>query len=437
MKRTALTKLVEWKQKKDRKPLIIRGARQVGKTWLMKEFARLEYKNCAYINFESSPHLKNLFLTNFDIKRILTAISIEVGFIPDEQDTLIILDEIQEAEGGLTALKYFNENAPQYHVMAAGSLLGVALSRGTSFPVGKVDFLDLYPLSFIEFLEATGEQSLVKLLVIADWQTITIFKDKFTERLKQYYFVGGMPEVVDSFIKELNYSKIRNLQENLLKAYEQDFSKYASHRIVPRIRMLWYSIPSQLAKENRKFIYGLIKQGARAKEYEEAINWLSDCGLLHKVHVVNKPAVPLKAYEDLKSFKLYIVDVGLLGAMAGLDAKTLLHGNELFTEFKGALTEQFVLQQLLLQNTGSINYWATQNSRAEVDFVIQCQEHVIPIEVKSEENLQAKSLKVYQDKFNPSVTIRVSMANYRKESTLINLPLYAVNSLTQLINANQ
>ncbi len=434
MKRDALATLIQWKQQQNRKPLIIRGARQVGKTWLMKEFAQLQYKQCAYINFESSPHLKDLFLTNYDIKRILTAISIEVNFIPQKKDTLIILDEIQEAEGGLTSLKYFYENAPQYHVMAAGSLLGVALSSGASFPVGKVDFLDLYPLAFTEFLEATGDQSLIQLLEIADWQTITLFKDKFIERLKQYYFVGGMPEVVHSFTKELNYLKIRKLQENLLKAYEQDFSKHAPHRIVPRIRMLWHSIPSQLAKENRKFIYGLIRQGARAKEYEEAINWLTDCGLLHKVYLVNKPAMPLKAHEDLKSFKLYMVDVGLLGAMAGLDAKTLLHGNVLFSEFKGALTEQYVLQQLLLQNTGNINYWATQHARAEVDFLLQWQNQVIPIEVKSEENLQAKSLKVYKNKFNPSVTIRVSMANYRLESTLINLPLYAVNMLTQQVH---
>jgi len=433
MKREALTNLIQWKQKNDRKPLVIRGARQVGKTWLMKEFARLEYSRYAYINFESSSHLRSLFLTDFDIERILTAISIEAGFLPT-QDDLIIFDEIQEAEGGLTALKYFHENAPQYHVIAAGSLLGVALNSGTSFPVGKVEFLDLHPLTFTEFLEATGEHSLVQLLNKIDWQTITLFKNKFIERLKQYYFVGGMPEIVQLFTKELNFLKVRELQINLLKAYEQDFSKHAPNRIVPKIRMLWHSVPSQLAKENRKFIYGLIKKGARAKEYEEALNWLTDCGLLHKVYRVNKPAVPLKAYEDLKSFKLYIVDIGLLGAMAGLDAQSLLHGNVLFSEFKGALTEQFVLQQLLVQNICNINYWSSQNARAEVDFVIQRENQVIPIEVKSEENLRAKSLKVFQNKFNPPVTIRVSMANYRQESTLINVPLYTVNMLMQLLD---
>ncbi len=433
MKREALTNLIQWKQKNDRKPLVIRGARQVGKTWLMKEFARLEYNRYVYINFESSSHLRSLFLTDFDIERILTAISIEVGFLPT-QDDLIIFDEIQEAEGGLTALKYFHENAPQYHLIAAGSLLGVALNSGTSFPVGKVEFLDLHPLTFTEFLEATGEHSLVQLLNKVDWKTITLFKNKFIERLKQYYFVGGMPEIVQLFTKELNFLKVRELQINLLKAYEQDFSKHAPNRIVPKIRMLWHSVPSQLAKENRKFIYGLIKKGARAKEYEEALNWLTDCGLLHKVYRVNKPTVPLKAYEDLRSFKLYIVDIGLLGAMAGLDAQSLLHGNVLFSEFKGALTEQFVLQQLLVQNIGNINYWSSQNARAEVDFVIQRENQVIPIEVKSEENLRAKSLKVYQNKFNPPVTIRVSMANYRQESTLINVPLYTINMFMQLLN---
>jgi len=437
MKRNALINLVKWKQKNDRKPLIIKGARQVGKTWLMKEFARLEYKYCAYINFESSPHLKNLFIANYDINRILMAISIEVGFNPTEQDTLIVLDEIQEAEGALTSLKYFYENAPQYHIMAAGSLLGVILGSKTSFPVGKVDFLELYPLTFTEFLEATNDQPLVQVLHLFDWSTVELFKTKLVERLKQYYFVGGMPEAVQTFVNGFDIKKIREVHQNLLNAYEQDFSKHAPHSIVPRIRMLWHSIPAQLAKENRKFIYGLIKKGARAKEYEEAINWLIDCGLLLKVYQVNKPALPLKAYEDLKSFKLYMLDVGLLGAMAGLDAKTLLLGNKLFTEFKGAITEQFVLQQLLPQKIESINYWSAQNARAEVDFLLQWQGKVIPVEVKSEENLQAKSLRVYQDKFSPSISIRVSMTNYRKQSILINLPLYAVNNLTQLIDAKE
>jgi len=435
MKRTAQTYLKNWKQKPDRKPLIIRGARQVGKTWLMKEFARLEYKRCAYINFESSPHLTNLFTTDFNINRILTAISIETGFLPDEQDTLIVFDEIQEAKGGLTALKYFYENTPEYHIMAAGSLLGVTLANKTSFPVGKVNFLDLHPLTFVEFLEALGEQSLVQLLQKPDWPTIALFKTKFIDRLKQYYFVGGMPEAVLTFINAFNPKKIREVQEDLLNAYEQDFGKHAPQGIVPRIRMLWHSVPSQLAKENRKFIYGLIRQGARAKEYEEAINWLADCGLLHRVYRVNRPGIPLKGYIDLKSFKLYLLDIGLLGAMAGLEAKTLLYGNQLFSEFKGALTEQFVLQQLLHQEANSINYWSAKNARAEVDFLVQWQEQIIPVEVKAEENLRSKSLRVYREKFNPVTTLRISMADYRAEPALINLPLYAVNRLTHTLNA--
>ncbi len=434
MKRLALSALLQWKQKNDRKPLIISGARQVGKTWLMKEFARQEYKRCAYLNFESSPHLKSIFLADFDITRMLTAISIEAGFMPDPQDTLIILDEIQEAEGGLTSLKYFYENASGYHVMAAGSLLGVALGNKTSFPVGKVDFLDLHPLTFPEFLEASGDQSLVQLLDKPDWPMITAFRNKFIERLKQYYFVGGMPQAVLTFIKEGDFKKVREAQQNLLNAYEQDFSKHAPHAIVPRIRMLWNSIPSQLGKENKKFIYGLIRQGARAKEYEVAINWLTDCGLVHKVYNVSKPSIPLKAYEDARSFKLFLMDVGLLGAMSGLDAKTILQGNELFVEFKGALTEQYVLQQLLTQNAGGIYYWSAQNTRAEIDFLFQWEGQVVPIEVKAEENLQAKSLKVYQEKFTPHISVRTSMADFRVGDTLINLPLYAVNILSKLIS---
>jgi len=435
MKRIALANLIQWKNKNGRKPLVIRGARQVGKTWLMKEFARQEYPQCAYLNFESSPHLRNLFVTDFNVQRILTAISIEVGFMPSVGDTLIVLDEIQEAEGGLTALKYLYENAPKYHVMAAGSLLGVAIGNKTSFPVGKIDFLDLYPLTFMEFLEATGDQSLVQLIAQSDWQTVTLFKAKLIERLKQYYFVGGMPEVVKAFIKEPDFKNIREIQRNLLNAYEQDFSKHAPNAVVPRIRMLWNAIPVQLGKENKKFIYGLIRKGARAKEYEQAINWLVDCGLIHKVYNTSKAAMPLKAYQDLKSFKLYLLDVGLLGAMAGLDARTILLGNEMFTEFNGALTEQYVLQQLLLENIDGIYYWSPQNAQAEVDFIIQLEGKVVPVEVKAEENLQAKSLKVFQEKFNPSVSIKTSMTDFRINGKLINLPLYAVSLLYSLIES--
>jgi predicted AAA+ superfamily ATPase len=434
MKRIETEELIRWKGSNSRKPLIIRGARQVGKTWLVKDFARQQYQQTAYINFESSPNLKGLFADNYDIRRILTAIQIETGINIDPANTIIILDEIQEAAGGLTALKYFQENASEYHVIAAGSLLGVALGGNSSFPVGKVEFLDLHPLGFTEFLEAVGEGRLTELLRSRDWSLITSFKTRYQELLRQYYYVGGMPEAVLSFSQKKNFQEVRRIQQAILTSYEQDFSKHPPTAIVPRIRMLWNSIPSQLAKENRKFVYGLIRSGARAKEYEQAMAWLIDCGLIHKVHNVSKPGIPLKAYEELNAFKLFSVDVGLLAAMTALDAKTLIEGNEIFTEFKGSLTEQYVLQQLLQQKPDAIFYWAPENARAEIDFLIQASGQVIPIEVKGEENLKAKSLAVYREKFNPIISIRTSMSDYRKEKSLINLPLYAIGEFLSVIN---
>jgi predicted AAA+ superfamily ATPase len=429
MKRIEIEELVIWKGSDSRKPLIVRGVRQVGKTWLMKEFARQQYQQTAYINFESSPGLKGVFADNYDIRRILAAIQIETNVTIDPANTLIILDEIQEAEGGLTALKYFQENAPEYHVIAAGSLLGVALGGNTSFPVGKVEFLDLHPLGFKEFLEAVGEGRLVELLNSRDWLLINSFKTRYQDLLRQYCYVGGMPEAVLSYSQKKDFREVRRIQLAILSSYEQDFSKHAPATMVPRIRMLWNSIPSQLAKENRKFIYGLIRTGSRAKEYEQAMAWLIDSGLIHKVHNVSKPGIPLKAYEDLSAFKLFVVDVGLLAAMTALDAKTLITGNEIFTEFRGSLTEQYVLQQLLLKKPEGIYYWAPENARAEIDFLIQFSGQVIPIEVKAEENLKAKSLAVYREKFNPGISIRTSMSEYRKEKSLINIPLYGIGEL--------
>ena len=426
MNRREMATLLKWKQSAGRKPLIIQGARQVGKTWLMKAFGRLEYQNVAYVNFESNSSLKTLFTDNFDIDRILTAIQIETSVKVEADKTLIILDEIQEAPGALTSLKYFYENAPQYHVIAAGSLLGVALSAKTSFPVGKVEFMEIYPFDFSEFLDALNEKPLVDLLKSQDWTLIKTFKAKYIDLLKQYYYVGGMPEAVLSFSRNTNFKEVREIQRQILIAYEQDFSKHAPNDIVPRIRMLWNSIPAQLAKENRKFIYGLIRQGARAKDYELAINWLNDCGLIHKVNNVNKPAMPLKAYEDLSAFKLFLVDVGLLAAMTDLDVKSLLEGNNVFEEFKGALTEQYMLQQLIAQKNTSVYYWSPENGRSEIDFLVQLSGEVIPIEVKAAENLQAKSLKVYCQKYKPKTAIRTSMSDYRQEEWLTNVPLYAV-----------
>lgn len=432
MDRIELNKLEQWKKAKSRKPLLIKGARQVGKTWLMKEFGKKDYKDTIYINFETSKHLKDIFSSDFDIKRILTALQIETGIVAEEENTLIIFDEIQEAPEAITSLKYFYENSPGYHIVAAGSLLGVALHKHTSFPVGKIDFLNLYPLSFIEFLKALGQNSLVDLLLSKDWELIKSFKQKFILFLKQYYFVGGMPETVNSFALNNNFDEVRAIQKAILQAYEQDFSKHAPIDIVPRIRMVWNSLPAQLTKENRKFIYGLIKEGARAKDFELAISWLTDSGLIYRVNRISKPAIPLKAYTDFSAFKLFLVDVGLLAAMGNIDAKTLLAGNVIFEEFKGAITEQYVLQQFLNNEELEVCYWTAERSTAEIDFVVRNEGRIIPVEVKAEENLQAKSLKVYCDKYKPGIAVRTSMSDYRKESWLINLPLYAINQLQNI-----
>ena len=418
--------LNNWKYKKNRKPIIIKGARQVGKTWLMKEFGKRNFKQTAYVNFESSKLLKDLFVDDFDIKRIISAIQIETGLQINAENTLIILDEIQEAEGGITALKYFYENTPEYHIVAAGSLLGISLHKHTSFPVGKVEFLELYPLNFQEFLLSRGEKQLLALITEKDWALVKQFKTKFINLLKQYYYVGGMPEAVLYFCETDNYKEVRLIQNRILASYEQDFSKHAPTEIVPRIRMLWNSIPAQLAKENRKFIYSAVKKGSRAKDFELALSWLTDCGLVHKVNRITKPGIPLKAYEDFNAFKLFTVDVGLLAAMGDINAKTLLEGNIIFEEFKGALTEQYVLQQLKVIEEMVIYYWSSEKSLGEVDFVLQYNGIIYPVEVKAEENLQAKSLKSFKQKYPNTYAIRTSMSDYRKEDWLTNIPLYSI-----------
>lgn len=429
MYRTALKNLEKWKESKNRKPLIIEGARQVGKTWLMKEFGKRSYENCVYINFDSNTTMAELFAPDLKTERLIEGIELYVGKKITPENTLIIFDEVQEVPRALSSLKYFCENAPQYHIVCAGSLLGIALHQGTSFPVGKVDFLKLYPLSFKEFLMAKGDERFAELLEKQDFQMITAFKQTYVDSLKQYYFVGGMPEAVQSFIDNNDYTEVRNIQKRILTAYEQDFSKHAPNEAVPRLRMLWNSIPSQLAKENKKFIYGLIREGARAKEYEIALMWLNDCGLVHKVSRVNTANIPLRAYEDLKAFKLFILDVGLLGCMAGLRPTTLLNGNDLFAEFKGALTEQYVCQQLKCIENLDIFYYTNDRSSCEIDFVIDTGEKIIPLEVKSETNLKAKSLKSYKERFSPETSMRISMADYKDEGWLINLPLYAIECI--------
>lgn len=429
MYRTAIELLYKWKDKKSRKPLIIRGARQVGKTWLMKEFGAKAYKKYVYISFDNNQRMQELFAADLNIERIVIGLELYAGHKIDPADTLMIFDEIQEVPKALTSLKYFNENAPQYHIVCAGSLLGVALHQGTSFPVGKIEFIDLYPLSFQEFMLAMGKEQYIKHLDGSDYSMVTTFRQEYIDLLKQYYYVGGMPEVVYNFSANKDFSEAREIQGQILDAYEQDFSKHAPHDVVPRIRMLWNSIPSQLTKENKKFVYGLIKEGTRAKEYEMALLWLTDCGLVHMVNRVTAPSLPLKAYEDLKAFKLFLLDVGLLSCMVRLRQDVLLDRNELFKEFKGALTEQYVLQQLKTFKNINTYYWTNDRNSAEVDFLIDNGKDVIPLEVKAEVNLQAKCLKTFREKFNPKISLRTSMANYKKEDWLINLPLYAIGTI--------
>ena len=426
MYRSAMEQLNKWKQKTNKKPLIIRGARQVGKTWLMKEFGKTAYEKTVYINFDNNPQMKELFSLDMRIDRIIMGIELYVGHKISPHNTLLIFDEVQEVPKALSSLKYFNETAPEYQIVCAGSLLGIALHQGTSFPVGKVEFMDLYPLSFTEFMRAMGKEQFVDLLDKGDFEMATMFRQDYVDLLKYYYYVGGMPEVVQSFVDNRDFNEAREIQECILAAYEQDFSKHAPNEVVPRIRMLWNSIPAQLTKENKKFIYGIIKEGARAKDYETALMWLTDCGLVHKVYRVTAPSIPLKAYEDLKAFKLFLADVGLLGCMVRLNQSVLLNGNELFKEFKGALTEQYVLQQLKTVKGVDTYYWTNDRGNAEIDFLIDTGNEVVPIEVKAETNLKAKSLKTFCEKYNPKMAIRTSMTDYKQEDWLLNLPLWAV-----------
>lgn len=433
MYREKIEELKKWKASPDRKPLIIRGARQVGKTWLMKEFGEKFFQKVAYINFDDNTRMEKLFEEDFDIERIIQGLKIESGVNIEASNTLIILDEIQETPKALKALKYFCENASEYYIISAGSLLGVAIHEGTSFPVGKVDFLDLLPLSFFEFLEAIEEKNLLEILKKNQQDMIKIFHTKLKERLKLYYYIGGMPEVVNSYIKNKDLNEVRKIQKRLLNAYEQDFSKHAPSSIVPRIRQLWNNIPTQLAKENKKFIYGLVREGARAREYEIALSWLMDCGLIYQVNRVNNSKIPLSAYQDFSAFKLYLLDVGLLAAMANVDVKTLLEGNEVFAEFKGSLTEQYVLCQLKQCTELEVFYWTSDTGIAEIDFLTQIGKNNVPIEVKASENLQAKSLKSFIQKYHTKVNVRTAMTEYREDTNILNIPLYMIGNIEKII----
>ncbi|MBK8632154.1 MAG: ATP-binding protein [Saprospiraceae bacterium] len=427
MKRSLFKDLISWKNSSNRKPLIIQGARQVGKTWLMKAFGAQEFQQVVYLNFEESSRLKELFIPDFDIDRLITSFEIETNLKIDPENTILIFDEIQEAEKGLTALKYFYERRPEYYIIAAGSLLGVSLQNNHSFPVGKVDFLQLFPLSFMEFLENSNEVQLGEQLNNENWPLLETFHDKLIQNLRLYYYLGGMPAVIADYLKNKDLNAVREIQNKLLIGYENDFAKYAPIEIVPKIKMIWHSLMSQLAKENKKFIYGQIKNGARAKDFEAAINWLVDAGLVLKVNRVEKPTMPLKSYADYDAFKLFLFDIGLLNAMGELDQKILLEKNAILKEYKGALTEQFVCQQLFPKK--ELFYWSASNATAEVDFVIQHQNEIIPIEVKAEENLKSKSLKVYVDKFKPENAYRTSMSKFRKDDWLTNVPIYGISTI--------
>ena len=427
MKRKIYKQLLKWKENKDRKPLMLLGARQVGKTWIMQHFGKKEYKNVAYINCDDEPRMKQLFELDYNIDRILITIQAITGVRITPAATLIIMDEIQEVPRGLHSLKYFCEKAPEYHIMVAGSLLGVTLGKGESFPVGKVDMLTMYPMDYEEYLDATGNENWIELLHSKDWGLIDIMKPKMTELLRQYYFVGGMPGVVSKFIENTDLQQVRTLQRDILEAYRRDISKHTSAAESTRIREVLDSLPSQLARENKKFIYGAVRKGSRAKDFELAIQWLVDAGIVYKVSRIKEPKMPLKFYEDMDVFKLFLLDCGLLACMTDASADQMLIGDNVFTEFKGAFTEQYVLQQLLALGLKPY-YWSNTKTPSEIDFIIQDSQRVIPVEVKAEENVRARSLAQFI-KDNPWLKgLRISMKGYVDQEWMENIPIIAIGT---------
>lgn len=417
--------LKKWKESPTRKPLILQGARQVGKTYILKKFGAREYSEVVYINCDDNNDMQNMFV-DYDVDRIIRSLSAISGVSIKPSTTLLILDEIQEVERGLASLKYFCEKAPEYHVAVAGSLLGITLHEGTSFPVGKVDMLYMYPMDFEEFLLAMGKEQLVELLRNNSWAALTPLRGMLTELLRQYYFVGGMPEAVKTYVERGDIWEVRSIHSKIIDAYRNDMSKHVPKQQVQRINMVWNSIPSQLARDNKKFIYGALRKGARANDFEIAIQWLVDSGLVHKVHRISKPVVPLKFYEDMSSFKLFLLDCGLLGALSETPPEQMLIGDNVFEEYKGAFTENYVLQQLKSLPRTFVYYYSNDNSTLEIDFVVQHEAHVIPIEVKAEENLRAKSLRQFVTDNSGLHGVRFSMSDYREQDWLTNVPLWAV-----------
>lgn len=447
MKRFAIEKLIEWKKSPRRKPLLLLGARQVGKTWLMDEFGKTCFKNTAYIRFDKNPLMRSVFERDYNISRIILAIQVQAGFPIDPEETLIVLDEIQSCPAALTSLKYFCEDAREYHVIAAGSLLGVGDQYGTGFPVGKVDRMYLYPMTFCEFLNAVDNGQMLNLIKSRDWQMLKDFEDKFADFLRYYYFIGGMPEVVDTFIATRDFFQVRNVQKTLLADFRDDFGKHAPSALKSVIEKIWDSIPAQLAKENKKFVYGNVHKGLGARELEPALRWLLDAGLITQVRRVSKPAMPLDSYAD-GAFKVFFLDVGLLAAKANLAATAIIDGNRIFQEFKGALTEQYVQQQLLAELNLLSFYWSAGKDHAEVDFLIENENGIIPVEAKAERNLQAKSLKAFCEKFRPQTAVRTSMHYYFRQTVpyhesgnkglpteyqLVDIPLFAISEICREI----
>jgi len=433
IKRRALQGLIDWKVKKDRKPLVLQGARQVGKTWLLKYFGNNYFDDIAYFNFDRQGELKQFFETTKDPKRIIQNLALVHGRAILPEKTLIILDEIQECNDALNALKYFCEETPEYAIACAGSLLGVAMSRGKSFPVGKTEFMQIYPISFSEFLSEANPKLLEYIENLDKIEEIPdVFFNPLTEKLKMYYISGGMPEAIISMLESQNIASTQDVLQNILNSYSLDFSKHVENKDIQKINYIWNSLPSQLARENKKFLYQTVKSGARARDYEDALQWLVNAGLAYRVFLSEKPSLPISAYDDLSAFKIYLPDVGLLRRLALLDPIAILEGNRLFTEFKGALTENFILESLVNQFEGFPRYWKSGNT-AEVDFLVQHENAIIPIEVKSDENVKSRSLNVYRQKYNPEVSVRYSLRNLQMKDGLINIPLFLADYTSKLL----
>ena len=432
MYRKQLDDLREWRKSKNRLPLVMRGARQVGKSWLAEEFGRLDFRNTVTLNFEKNPSLRNIFDGELDPKRIIRMIEISADQEITPDGTLVFLDEIQESPKALTSLKYFAEEAPEYTVIAAGSLLGIAEHKGVSFPVGKTNFMELYPMTFQEFLIAMGDRALAELVDSADFSMIDVFSSSYESRLREYMLTGGMPAAVELWASGCTAGQLRKKQEEIIESYISDLSKHAPAEIAVKGRQIISSIPSQLAKENRKFIFSRVREGGRAREYETCLGWLESCRIIHMVKRVSVPALPLKSYEEDTIFKLFFHDIGLFSALSGTDPAAMLSGTEAYDMFRGALTEQYVLQELIASGWKNISYYSNDRSTAEIDFLLDAGSSIVPVEVKAGMNLQAKSLKAFRDKYQPTLSIRTSLAPYKEQDWLTNVPLYAVSAIRKM-----